>query len=133
MILNWKENKETGSICFEVRTPRKKNKELLRKNLSKIYGSNFIMEKNKNIYWLKNKKLWILFHFFIFSFFQVPHRDFSSNETHSVLRYKPESDNDFGYLYCWAENVLGRMELPCAFQLIPAGKSLLKHINILKM
>jgi len=51
----------------------------------------------------------------------VPHRDFSSNETHSVLRYKPESDNDFGYLYCWAENVLGRMELPCAFQLIPAG------------
>merc|ERR1712129_250727 len=51
----------------------------------------------------------------------VPHRDFSANETHSVLRYKPESDNDFGYLYCWAENVLGRMELPCAFQLIPAG------------
>ena len=84
---------------------------------------------------LKNIILYILFDFIsLFSpFFQVPHRDFSSNETHSVLRYKPESDNDFGYLYCWAENVLGRMELPCAFQLIPAGKSLLKHINILKM
>ena len=53
---------------------------------------------------------------------QVPHRDFSANETHSVLRYKPESDNDFGYLYCWAENILGKMETPCAFQLIPAGK-----------
>ena len=62
-----------------------------------------------------------------FIYFQVPHRDFSANETHSVLRYKPESDNDFGYLYCWAENVLGRMELPCAFQLIPAGKSFKKH------
>jgi len=51
----------------------------------------------------------------------VPHRDFSANDTHSVLRYKPESDNDFGYLYCWAENVLGKMDAPCAFQLIPAG------------
>ena len=54
LILNEKENKEAGAICFEIRIPRKKNKELLRKVPSKIYGSNFIMEKNKNIFWFVN-------------------------------------------------------------------------------
>ena len=54
LILNWKENKEAGAICFEIRIPRKKNKELLRKVPSKIYGSYFIMEKNKNIFWFVN-------------------------------------------------------------------------------
>ena len=54
MILNEKENKEAGAICFEIRIPRKKNKDLLRKDPSKIYGSNFIMEKNKNIFWFVN-------------------------------------------------------------------------------
>ena len=48
LILNGKENKEAGVICFEIRSPRKKNKELLRKVPSKIYRRNFIMEKNKN-------------------------------------------------------------------------------------
>ena len=48
LILNGKENKEATAICFEIRIPKKKNKELLRKVPSKIYGSNFIMEKNKN-------------------------------------------------------------------------------------
>ena len=38
LILNWKENKEAGAICFEIRIPRKKNKELLWKVPSKIYG-----------------------------------------------------------------------------------------------
>ena len=51
LILNWKENKEAGAICFEIMISRKKNKELLRKVPSKIYGSNFIMERNKNIFW----------------------------------------------------------------------------------
>ena len=51
LILNWKENKEAGAICFEIRIPSKKNKYLLRKVPSKIYGSYFIMEKNKNIFW----------------------------------------------------------------------------------
>ena len=45
MILNGKENKEASAICFEVRIQKKKNKELLQKVLSKIYGSYFIMEK----------------------------------------------------------------------------------------
>ena len=51
---NWKENKEVGAICFEIRIPRKKNKELLREVSTKIYGNYFIMETNKNIFWFLN-------------------------------------------------------------------------------
>ena len=54
LIPNGKENKEAGAICFELRVPRKKDKEIFWKVLSKIYGSNFIMEKNKNIFWSVN-------------------------------------------------------------------------------
>ena len=46
LILNGKENNEAAAICFEIRIPKKKNRALLRKVPSKIYGSNFIMEKN---------------------------------------------------------------------------------------
>ena len=54
LILNGKENKEAGAICFESRVQRKKNKEIFCKVPSKIYESNFIMEKNKNIFWFVN-------------------------------------------------------------------------------
>ena len=54
LILNGKENKEAGAVCFEIRIPRKKNMVLLRKVPAKIYGSNLIMEKNKNIFWFVN-------------------------------------------------------------------------------
>ena len=55
LIPNWKENKKAGPICFEIRIPRKKNKESLRKVPSKNYGgSNFIMEKNKKKFWFVN-------------------------------------------------------------------------------
>ena len=54
LILDWKENKEAGAICFEIMIPIKKEKELLWKVQSKIYWSNFIMEKNKNINWFVN-------------------------------------------------------------------------------
>ena len=37
LILNGKENKEASAICFEIRIPKKKNKELLWKVPSKIY------------------------------------------------------------------------------------------------
>ena len=48
LILSGKENKEASAICFEIRIPKKKNEELLRKVPSKIYEvHNFIMEKNK--------------------------------------------------------------------------------------
>ena len=29
---------------------------------------------------------------------------------------------DYGSLMCWASNSIGRMEHPCIFHLIPAGK-----------
>ena len=45
LILNGKENKETGAICFEIRIPRKR---------TNIYGSDLIMEKNKNVFWFVN-------------------------------------------------------------------------------
>jgi hypothetical protein len=54
LILNGKENKEATAICFEIRIPKKKNRELLRKFPSKIYGSNFIMEKNEKKIWFVN-------------------------------------------------------------------------------
>ena len=52
LILNEKENKEACAICFEMKIPRKKKKELLWKIPSKIYGSNFIMEKTKTFFGL---------------------------------------------------------------------------------
>ena len=45
LFFNCKENKQTSAICFEIRIPKKKNKELLQKIPSKVYGSNFIMGK----------------------------------------------------------------------------------------
>jgi hypothetical protein len=52
LILNGKENKEAGAICFELRVPRKKNKEIFWKVPSKIYGIDFIMEKTKTFFGL---------------------------------------------------------------------------------
>jgi hypothetical protein len=42
-LRNGKENKEVGAICFEIRIPMKKKKELLRK-----------VPANKNIFWFVN-------------------------------------------------------------------------------
>ena len=52
LILNGKENEEAGAIFFEIRIPRKKNKKLLQKVPSKIYGSNSILEKTKTFFGL---------------------------------------------------------------------------------
>ena len=52
LILDGKENKEATAIFFEIRIPKKKNKKILRKVPSKIYGSNFIMEKKKKNWFL---------------------------------------------------------------------------------
>ena len=43
LILNGKKNREAAAIWFEIRIPKKKNKELLQKVPSKIHGSNFII------------------------------------------------------------------------------------------
>ena len=47
LILNGKENKEASAICFEIRIPKKKNKELLRKVPSKIYEVILLWKKTK--------------------------------------------------------------------------------------
>ena len=56
-VIIWKENKEVGTICFEIRIPMKKTKIFLeffyvsfRKKISIFGFSNSIMEENKNIY-----------------------------------------------------------------------------------
>ena len=51
LILNGKENKKASAICFEIRIPKKKNKELLRKVPSKIYEV-ILLWKKKN--WFVN-------------------------------------------------------------------------------
>ena len=52
LILNGKENKEASAICFEIKIPKKKNKELLQKVPSKISEVIFFMEKTKNFFGL---------------------------------------------------------------------------------
>ena len=47
LILNGKENKEASAICFEIRIPKKKNKELLWKVPSKIYEVISLWKKTK--------------------------------------------------------------------------------------
>ena len=47
LILNGKENKEANAIYFEIRIPKKKNKELLRKVRSKIYEVILLWKKNE--------------------------------------------------------------------------------------
>ena len=54
LILNGKENTEATAICFEIRIPKKKNKELLQKVPSKNLWSNFIMEKKSKRMWFVN-------------------------------------------------------------------------------
>ena len=52
LILNGKESKEASAICFEIRIPKKKNKELLRKIPSKIYEVILLWKKTKTFFGL---------------------------------------------------------------------------------
>ena len=54
LILNGKENKEASAICFEIRIPKKKNEELLRKVPSKIYEVILLWKKNEKKIWFVN-------------------------------------------------------------------------------
>ena len=47
LILNGNENKEASAICFEIRIPKKNNKELLWKVLSKLYEVILLWKKTK--------------------------------------------------------------------------------------
>jgi hypothetical protein len=54
LILNGKENKEATAICFEIRIPKKKNKDFLRKVPSKIYEVILLWKKTKKKNWFVN-------------------------------------------------------------------------------
>lgn len=43
------------------------------------------------------------------------------NGTMSELVYTPESERDYGALTCWGRNAIGKQEVPCIYQVIPAG------------
>ena len=47
LVLNGKENNEATEICFEIRIPKKKNKELLLKVPSKIYEVILLWKRRK--------------------------------------------------------------------------------------
>lgn len=40
----------------------------------------------------------------------------------STAEHTPQTEMDYGSLMCWATNSIGRMEEPCIFHLIPAGR-----------
>ena len=48
---------------------------------------------------------------------------FTSEGLISSLDFAPSSNKDYGTLYCQGENVIGMQEEPCAFQIVPTGKS----------
>lgn len=47
---------------------------------------------------------------------------FTSSGPASVATYIPRSRPEFGKLYCWAKNSVGDQQVPCIFNVIPAGK-----------
>ncbi|KAG0724917.1 Nephrin [Chionoecetes opilio] len=40
----------------------------------------------------------------------------------SVAQFRPKMNQELGTLQCWAENTVGRMTVPCIFQVVPAGR-----------
>lgn len=40
----------------------------------------------------------------------------------SILKYTPESEEDFGVLACWAQNDIGPQKIPCYFYVTLARK-----------
>ncbi|XP_064471420.1 hemicentin-2-like [Ornithodoros turicata] len=46
---------------------------------------------------------------------------FTTNGTRSLATVIPSSEADYGALYCWAFNAVGKQKAPCSFRLIPAG------------
>ncbi|XP_043226063.1 hemicentin-1-like [Amphibalanus amphitrite] len=45
----------------------------------------------------------------------------NSSQTRSTLRYRPRTEMDYGTVFCWATNDIGRMARPCVFHIIAAG------------
>ena len=48
----------------------------------------------------------------------------------SLVSFVAKSLQDYGTLQCWAENEIGKMEIPCLFNILPAGKYL--HVLLVR-
>lgn len=44
-----------------------------------------------------------------------------NNGTMNELIYTPQSERDYGALTCRGRNAIGKQEVPCIYQVIPAG------------
>lgn len=50
---------------------------------------------------------------------------FTSEGQRSVATYTPKVEMDYGVLYCWAINSVGKMTEPCVFFVIQAGTQII--------
>lgn len=48
----------------------------------------------------------------------LPSNQYSLEYDHSLLRYRTMTEADYGYLYCWAENLAGPQREPCRFEVV---------------
>lgn len=48
--------------------------------------------------------------------------EFTNDVKRSYIEFQPNSDNDYGVLYCKARNSVGEQKRPCAFRIHPVGK-----------
>nr|XP_053629453.1 opioid-binding protein/cell adhesion molecule-like [Cherax quadricarinatus] len=53
----------------------------------------------------------------------IPASAVTSQSQTSVASYAPKSHLDYGTLLCWAFNTIGEQSVPCAFAIIPAGRT----------
>lgn len=52
----------------------------------------------------------------------LPAERSTHNGTRSVIVFQPNSENDYGMLYCRARNILGEQAKPCSYHISPAGE-----------
>ncbi len=55
-------------------------------------------------------------------FFILLQSNFASNGSRSVLTFSPTSPRDYGTVYCFANNEVGRQREACVFHVVPAGE-----------
>nr|XP_014277548.2 nephrin-like [Halyomorpha halys] len=53
---------------------------------------------------------------------EISNTRYTTEGSHSIVTYTPNTEHDFGTLLCWAKNQLGLMHQPCAYHIIPAGR-----------
>ncbi|XP_054168953.1 hemicentin-1-like [Oppia nitens] len=48
-------------------------------------------------------------------------KDYRINGSHSVAAYVPHGRANYGTVYCWASNQIGKQKEPCAYNIVAAG------------